>query len=129
MPLATVISNVTNNTAFIYNGFDELGADNQPPTVVRLGTMDHPAETVLLSQKVPQASSFFVDILFHPIDDLLQLLNPTAFNGGSHYLFADGSVRFVAVTDYSNSLWLIDKTITLPILNFPLLKLPPLGLP
>ena len=122
LPLAAILSNTTNNTAFIYNGFDDLASNNQPPETVSLTTLATPAEIVLLAQKTRGASAFFVSPLFQPIANLLSLLNPAAYDGGSHYLFADGSVRFITQADYSNSFWLVDKNITLPFP--PLLPIP-----
>ena len=123
LPLAAILSNTANNTAFVYNGFDDLASNNQPPAAVSLTTLATPAEIVLLAQKTPGATAFCVSPLFQPIANLLSLLNPAAYDGGSHYLFVDGSVRFILETNYSNSFWLVDKNITLPFP--PLLPLPP----
>lgn len=122
LPLSEILSNTTNNTAFVYNGFDDLASNNQPPETISLLTLATPSEVVLLAQKTRGASAFFVSPLFQPIANLLSLLNPAAYDGGSHYLFVDGSVRFIKQTDYSNSFWLVDKNITLPFP--PLLPLP-----
>ncbi len=116
---ALVVSNAANNTGFVYNGFDELGADNQPPATVRLQVIDHPSEVVLLGQKVPGSATFCVDLLFQPLTNLVNLLNPTVYDGGANYLFVDGSIRFLKQTDYNNTLWLADKTVTLPVLPLP----------
>ena len=123
LPLAAILSNAVNNTAFIYNGFDDLAANNQPPGAVSLTTLTNPSEVVLLAQKTRGATAFFVSPLFQPIANLFSLLNPAAYDGGSHYLFVDGSVRFIMQTDYSNSFWLADKNSSLPFP--PLLPLPP----
>ena len=124
LPGASILSNAANNTAFVYNGFDELAADNHPPPAVSLTNLPTPADTVLLAQKTRGATAFFVSPLFQPIAALSSLLNPAAYDGGSHYLFVDGSVRFIKETDYSNSFWLVDKSISLPFP--PLLPLPPI---
>ena len=114
LPVALVLSNVANNTGFIYNGFDDIGDASQPLPAVALTQMDTPAEVVLLAQKTQGASSFFVDLLSNPLGSLFSLLNPQAYDGGSHYLFVDGSVRFIKQTDYSNNLWLVNKGLPLP---------------
>lgn len=114
LPLLSVLSNAVNNTGYVYNGFDDLGQDNQPLPAVALTRMDTPSEVVLLSQKTQGATAFYVDLLFNPLGNLFSLLNPQAYDGGSHYLFVDGSVRFIKQTDYSNTLWLVDKTVPLP---------------
>ena len=126
LPLSAILSNSTNNTAFIYNGFDDMAANNQPPEAIPLTNLAAPSEIVLLAQKTRGASAFFVSPIFQPVGDLLSLLNVSAFDGGSHYLFVDGSVRFISQSDYSNSFWLVDKTLTLP---FPPLLPPVHGRP
>lgn len=122
LPLASILSNDSNNTAFVYNGFDDLATGNQPPVAISLTTLASPSEVVLLAQKTRGATAFFVSPLFQPIANLLSLLNPSAYDGGSHYLFVDGSVRFIKQSEYSNSIWLVDKSISLPfppLLPFP----------
>lgn len=114
LPLPQVISNDINNTAFVYNGFDDLSVNNQPVQSVALSRLDTPSDVVLLAQKVPGAKAFYVDLLFNPLSSLLSLFNPQAFDGGSHYLFVDGSVRFIKQADYNNTLWLVNKNLTLP---------------
>jgi prepilin-type N-terminal cleavage/methylation domain-containing protein/prepilin-type processing-associated H-X9-DG protein len=119
LPLQQVISNQANNTAFIYNGFDDLGTDNQPPQEVSLTRLDQPSEVALMGLKLAGSNSFYVDLLFQPIALLPSLLNTSAFDGGSHYLFADGSVRFLTQAQYTNSLWLVNKTLQLPVPPLP----------
>ena len=114
LPLAAVLSNTVNNTGYVYNGFDDLGVDSQPVPAVALTRLETPSDVVLLSQKTQGATAFFVNLLFDPLGDLFSLLNPQAYDGGSHYLFVDGSVRFIKQTDYSNNLWLVNKTLSLP---------------
>ena len=126
LPIASVLSNTVNNTAFVYNGFDDLAANNQPPATVPLSILATPTETVLLAQKARGATLFCVSPLFAPVANLLSLLNPAAYDGGSHYLFVDGSVRFILEDQYNNNFWLTDKNGSLPFP--PWLPLPP-GLP
>ncbi len=121
LPLASILSNEVNNTAFVYNGFDDLATNNEPPETVSLTALAAPSEIVLLAQKTRGASAFFVSPIFQPIANLLSLMNPSAYDGGSHYLFVDGSVQFIKQDEYSNNFWLVDKNTTLP---FP--PLPPL---
>lgn len=119
LPLASILSDTVNNTGFVYNGFNDLGVDNQPVQSVPLTRFDTPAEVVLLGQKTPGATAFYVNLLFNPLGDLLSLLNANAYDGGSHYLFVDGSVRFIKQADYSSNLWLVNKGVSLPILGAP----------
>lgn len=111
LPLAQALSNVRNNTGYIYNGFDELGDGANPPETVSLTTLDRPGETILLSQKAIGASDFCVDLLFKPLSALLSLLNPAAFDGGANYLFVDGSVRYLKQSEYSDKLWQVNRLV------------------
>ena len=117
---AMVLSPTMNNTGYIYNGFDDLGTDNQPVSMVPLNRVQSPSEVILLAPKAQGATQYFyADLLLSPLTNLLSELNPAVYDGGASYLFADGSVRFLKQSDYSNNYWLADKSIQLP-------SLPPL---
>ena len=109
-----VLSPEVNNTGYIYNGFDDLGIDGQPPSAVLLSRVQNPAEVILLAPKTQGVAGFYVDLLLPSLGDLLTELNPAVYDGGASYLFADGSVRFLEQSDYSNSFWLADKSVQLP---------------
>ena len=113
LPLPQVISNTANNTGFVYNGFDDLArrTTSRRPACP-LTRLDTPVARWCCSRRSPRgAKAFYVDLLFNPLGSLFTLLNPQAYDGGSHYLFVDGSVRFIKQTDYNNNLWLVNKTI------------------
>ena len=120
LPLPEVISNVNNNTGYIYNGFDDLATGGVPLASVPLVRLSDPTQVVLLAQKQSSSKSFYADPILQPLTDLLGALNPQAYDGGAYYLYADGSVRFARQADYSNNFWLVDKTINLPTLPTPL---------
>ena len=122
LPLVEVISNALNNTGYIYNGFDELAADQVPPAMIPLNRLESPSQVVLLAQKSPSTKLFYVDPLLQPLAELLGLLNAKAYDGGAYYLYVDGSVRFAKESEYSHRFWLVDKALNLP-------GLPPLPLP
>ena len=111
---ADIISNVVNNTGYVYNGFDDLTQDGQTSSEVPLTMIEHPTAVVLMSQKVPASKTFYVDLLSSPLALLTSVLNPAAYNGGSHYLYVDGSVRYLKQEDYTNTLWLVNKDLRLP---------------
>lgn len=124
LPLDQVLSNSRNNTGYIQNGFDELGDGAKPPETVSVAALEYPAQTILMSQKAPGATDFCVDLLTKPLSILTGALNPTAFDGGAHYLFVDGSVRYLKQREYSPRLWQANPLVPLP--GLPLPPLPPL---
>ena len=111
---ADILSNDVNNTGYIYNGFDDLTVDDNPVSEVPLTMILRPSEVVLMSQKVASSKAFYVDLLSSPLALLTSVLNPSAYNGGAHYLYVDGSVRYLKQAEYSNSLWLVNKDLHLP---------------
>ena len=117
-----VLSQSVNNTGYIYNGFDDLGAnDGQPVSMVPLVRVQTPSQVILLAPKTQGATEFYADLLLAPLADLLSQFNPAVYDGGANYLFADGSVRFLKQSEYSNNFWLVDKSVQLPPL------IPPIG--
>ncbi len=135
LPLQSLISNTQNNTSFVFNGFNDagtiplldgllnLGALFSAERTVRLPMIERPSETLLLAPKQPGATPFYYDVLSPTLD----LVATKQRDDGGHYVFADGSVRFLTEAEYSPSLWLIGGGLDLsqlPIL--PPLPLPPL---
>lgn len=114
LPLAEALSNTQNRTGYVCNGFDELGDGANPPAAVSLVKIEHPVNTVLMSQKSIGSSDFCVNVLFKPLAALNALLNPKAFEGGSYYLYVDGSVRYLKQTEYSDQMWQLNPPVTLP---------------
>ena len=121
LPLPTVLSPATNNTGYLYNGFDDLAPQGQAPSVIPLNRLPTPSQIILLAPKAQGATGFYADLLLQPLTDLSMQFNPAVYDGGAHYLFVDGSVRFLKQSEYSNNFWLTDKTIHLP--NLPGLPL------
>ncbi len=109
-----VLSTDVNNTGYIYNGFDDLGSNGQPASMIPLNRLQTPSQVILLAPKTQGATQFYADLLLEPLTDLLNQFNPVVYDGGASYLFADGSVRFLKQSDYSNNYWLADKSIQLP---------------
>ena len=114
LPLDVVLSSEVNNTGYVCNGFDDLASEGQVPSMIPLSRLPLPAQTILLGPKTQGATGFYVDVLLQPLADLLNEFNPAVYDGGAHYLFVDGSVRFFKQADYSDSFWLSDKSIRLP---------------
>ena len=124
LPLSAVLSQEVNNTGYIYNGFDELGDLDlgQPAGMIPLNRIQTPSQVILLAPKAQGNQRFYADLFLRPLINLLGEFNPSVYNDGANYLFADGSVRFLKQSEYSNKFWLSDKTLTLPTLPFPLLN-------
>lgn len=116
---SAVLSQEVNNTGYIYNGFDDLG-DGQPAGMISLTRIEMPSQVILLAPKTQGATGFYADVLLKPLSDLLTELNPSVYDGGASYLFADGSVRFLKQAEYSDNLWLVNKSVSLPTLPLPL---------
>lgn len=108
LPMPQVLSNAQNNTGYIYNGFDELGDGKNPPDTVLLTSLDHPADTILMSQKAIGVTDFCVNLLTTPFAVILSLMNPAAIDGGANYLFVDGSVRYLKKSEYSSNMWQVN---------------------
>lgn len=115
--------NNLNNTSWIMNGYNDLGANGSTAVEVRTTGFVAPADTILLGVQKFGAGNFYMDFVD---GDNKNVLNPTAFNLGSPYLFGDGSVRFILQSDYNKSapsgsascygdwLWLSDKNSNVP---------------
>ena len=109
IPLNQVISNSPNNSSFIFNGFNDLGAEGNPNMEVSI--YDVPSSTILLGQQRPGGSNFYLDV---NDDDQDKVLNKTAYFGGSNYAFPDGSVRFMNASQYNDSMWLVNQSYVIP---------------
>jgi prepilin-type N-terminal cleavage/methylation domain-containing protein/prepilin-type processing-associated H-X9-DG protein len=134
---ALALSNTTNNTSFIMNGYNDRGmygtTDTPPP--VRINQFPITSDIILLGTPLnPTAShplqahntQFYMDFLEPPNGNQYDVLDLAAFNGGSNYLFADGSAKFITEAQYvapdpanpsqryGDDLWLTDKTWTIP---------------
>jgi len=135
------VSNTSNNTSFIMNGYNDQGtmtSDGQsiasPPQirmnhftnssdVILLGTPKNPTQ---LNPHVAHNAQYYMDFDEPPNGNQYDVLDLDAFNGGSNYLFADGSAKFITQAQYiapdpnnpsqryGDDLWLTDKTWTIP---------------
>lgn len=106
---ADLVSNAANNSSFIFNGFNDIGAHNDPTITVSIASLANSAGVILLGQQVPGGANFYMDLAD---GDQNTVLKKTAYYGGSNYLFADGSVQFLKLADYNDSMWLINKNYT-----------------
>lgn len=108
------LSNKSNNTSYIMNGYNDLGAFGQLGMDIRINRLGSPSNTLLLGTPKSGSGHFFMDFLEPPHGNNKDILNLKAYDDGSNYVFADGSARFIRETDYRDALWLADKTYQIP---------------
>ncbi len=114
-------SNTMNNTDYIANGYNDLGALNDPTIAPRLNLIASPGQVVLLGIPYPGKNNYYMDFSEGGGNNN-DILNKTPWPTGSIYVFSDGSSRFLKYrqTDnmkvapvtsdyYSDWLWLVDK--------------------
>jgi prepilin-type N-terminal cleavage/methylation domain-containing protein len=115
------VSDLRNNTSFIYNGFNDLGAYTAPEMEIIPVRFDQIGNTILLAVKVSSDGNFFMDFIEGNQKNILKL---SAVGNGSTYGFADGSARFITQSEYvatdsngqrhGDNLWLADKSYRIP---------------
>jgi prepilin-type N-terminal cleavage/methylation domain-containing protein/prepilin-type processing-associated H-X9-DG protein len=125
-----VLSNTGNNTSYIMNGYNDLGAFSTPGVQVRLNAFTQTSNIILLGTPNTPNSQYYMDFEEAPNGNENDVLQLAAFNGGSNYLFADGSARFItqaayngpspdtsntgALETYGNWLWKVNKSYQIP---------------
>lgn len=126
--LKDYISDTANNTAFIGNGYNDLGAMTDSDVEIRINRIDHPAQTILLGTPFPKKNNYYMDFEEGNPPNNKNVLNVHAFNNGANYFFTDGSARFLTCDTgaslasmqkapangglYTDWLWLVDKSQT-----------------
>jgi prepilin-type N-terminal cleavage/methylation domain-containing protein len=111
IPLTQVVSNDPNNSSFIFNGFNDLGADGNPHVTVSIFNIPAPSSVLLLGQQVPGGDNFYLDV---SEGDQNTVLKKEAYFGGSNYIFADGTLRYMKATEYQDSMWLVNQSYVIP---------------
>ncbi len=111
VPPADVVSNTANNSSFFFNGFNDLGFYNNSSATVRLVNLTNAPNLIILGQKIHTSTQFYMDFVEGNQNDIL---NKTAYFGGSNYTFADGSMRFLYLADYNDTMWLVNQNYQIP---------------
>jgi prepilin-type N-terminal cleavage/methylation domain-containing protein/prepilin-type processing-associated H-X9-DG protein len=132
---AQAIADTGNNTSFIMNGYNDVGAYNDGSIQIRMNTFPSTSTIILLgTPKNPTATNptqphnpqYYMDFDEPPNGNQYDALDLAAFNGGSNYLFADGSARFMTQVQYvapdpdspsqryGDDLWLVNKSYLIP---------------
>jgi prepilin-type N-terminal cleavage/methylation domain-containing protein/prepilin-type processing-associated H-X9-DG protein len=100
-----------NNGSFFMNGFNDLGFYTNPTATVRLVNLTQAGNLIILAEQKPGANNFYMDFIE---GNESTILNKTTYFGGSNYVFADGSVRFMTESEYSDSMWLVNPNFQIP---------------
>lgn len=120
------ISDSSNNTAFIGNGYNDLGALTDPGVEIRINRVDQPGQVILLGTPFPKKNNYYMDFAEGNPPNNKDVLNVHAFGQGANYFFTDGSGRYLTCSNnadlsamrkapanggrYTDWLWLVDKT-------------------
>jgi len=124
------LSNDANNTSYIMNGYNDMGAYETPGVQLRINAFPDTTNIILLGTPNIGSRQFYMDFEETPNGNENDVLNLAAYNGGSNYLFADGSARFISKTayqaaspesgitgpleTYGNWLWKVNKSYQIP---------------
>lgn len=98
------LSNLANHTSYTLNSLRDLG--DRAKTMFNI---PQPASTIMMAPH-ENTLGFFMDI---DRNDFLRIVKYREYRNGAHYLFGDGSIRFVLASDYSPRLWMADKSFEL----------------
>lgn len=115
------LSNARNHTSFIMNGFNDKGAYDDPSVQLRINQFESLSNIILFGMQF-NTDNFYMDFVEGNENDVLKL---DAYHGGSNYLYADGSSRYMTKAEYvalrpgtnirnGDWMWLADKTYVIP---------------
>jgi len=99
-------SNSRNNTSYIMNGYNDIGAFGDEKVAVKANSIDKPSDTILLANQ-SNSGNFYMDTAEGNQNS--GVLRKNVFDGGANYLFADGSVHFIKAKDLTDELWYVHK--------------------
>jgi prepilin-type N-terminal cleavage/methylation domain-containing protein/prepilin-type processing-associated H-X9-DG protein len=111
VPSNQLASNNGNNSSFFMNGFNDLGAYQDPGIQVSLTSLSNASQLALIGQKVHGNTQYYMDFVEGNENDIL---NKTAYFNGANYAFADGSARFISLANYQNQMWLVNQGYQVP---------------
>jgi len=108
------LSNARNNTSYIMNGFNDVGAFANQEVAVRMMQIEHPSETILFGTPKSGSTHFYMDMLEGESGNHVDVLNLELYEHGSTYTFADGSARYILRQNYDHRMWLVNRDFSLP---------------
>lgn len=103
-----------NNTSYIMNGYNDLGALTNASVEIRITIISQPASTILLGTPKRGMRHFYMDFNEGEHGNQNDVLDPARYGTGSLYVFADGSARFLTTNNYKQEMWLVDKGYAIP---------------
>jgi prepilin-type N-terminal cleavage/methylation domain-containing protein/prepilin-type processing-associated H-X9-DG protein len=109
-----LVANSGNKTAYLMNGFNDLGAYNNTDFMLNMARLKNPSGTILLGQKMATSRQYYMDFVEGPGGNQNDVLNKKAFGKGANYVFADGSARFMSESEYHDEMWLINADYQIP---------------
>jgi|GEM_PF-2729051 len=107
-------TNRRNNSSYIFNGFNDLGLFTDATKRVNMSALPMPSSVILLSKKRKDRYDFYMDVLEGKKGNQVEVLDWTTYGNTLHYFFADGSARWLTLSEYTPKLWLVDKEFLLP---------------
>ncbi|MDX6765332.1 MAG: prepilin-type N-terminal cleavage/methylation domain-containing protein [Candidatus Methylacidiphilales bacterium] len=110
---AVFFTNRRNNSSYVYNGFNDLGAYTDPSYQVHTVNLTSPSTLILLGKKRHIRGDFYMDVDEGAQGNQIEVLDWDTYGKTLHYFFADGSARWLTQAEYDATLWLVDKTYTL----------------
>ncbi len=126
LPSTSATSSSENNTSYIMNGYNDLGTFDAPNVQVRINAFPSTSNIILLGTPMTPNTQFYMDFEEAPNGNQYDVLQLAAFNGGSNYLFADGSAKFITqaaymapdpnnpTQRYGDDLWCVNKSYVIP---------------
>ncbi len=111
IPLKNLLVNSPNNSSYIFNGFNDIGAYSNPSAAVNLATITNPSALCILGVQKPGGNNFYMDL---QDGDQNVVLEKTEYFGGSNYAFADQSVQYIKSTAYTDNMWIVNQNYVIP---------------
>lgn len=108
------LDNNRNNTSYIMNGYNDLGAYTNSAVEVRITQLEKPASVILLGTPKSGSFHFYMDMVEGQSGNHNDVLDLKKYGNGSVYVFADGSARFLSTNEYEVNMWLVDKNFEIP---------------
>ncbi len=110
IPVQNIVVNSPNNSSYIFNVFNDLGAFANPQITVNMNTISGSSLCILGVQN-PGGNNFYLDL---QEGDQNTVLKKTAYLGGSNYAFADQSVQFISLANYTDTIWEVNQSYAIP---------------